>query len=194
MCEEARMELVTERLVLRELEESDAEAAHEYERDEDVVRYQTDGVRTLDESRAYIARVRAETALQAPRLLFDLAITLRRNEQYVGRVGLNVTSLSLREATLWYVLNPRFHGQGLVPEAARALVDHGFRELDLHRLYVDCDPRNTASIRVAEKLGLRREAHFVENALIKGEWCDSVIYAMLDREWRARAPALKGNR
>jgi aminoglycoside 6'-N-acetyltransferase len=47
-------------------------------------------------------------------------------------------------------------------------------------------PENTASIRVAEKLGMRREAHFVENAWVKGRWTDSVIFALLDREWAAR--------
>jgi RimJ/RimL family protein N-acetyltransferase len=58
-----------------------------------------------------------------------------------------------------------------------------FGTLDLHRVYVDVDARNRSSLRVAEKLGMRREAHFVENAWVKGEWTDSVIYALLAREW-----------
>ena len=71
----------------------------------------------------------------------------------------------------------------------QALVDHGFGPLGLHRLYVDCDPANVASARVAEKLGMRREAHFLEYARIKGGWADTLIYAMLDREWKARKQA-----
>ena len=63
------------------------------------------------------------------------------------------------------------------------MVDFGFRELRLHRIWADCDPANVPSCRVLEKLGMRREGHFRENAWIKGEWVDSLIYAILDREW-----------
>ena len=118
-----------------------------------------------------------------PRRLFDLAIVLREQQDVVGRCGLYVTNAEMREASLWYVLNRRHWGRGLVPEAARLLVGFGFRTLGLHRIIVDCDPRNTASVRVAQKLGLRQEAHFRENAWIKGEWTDSIIFAILDREW-----------
>jgi aminoglycoside 6'-N-acetyltransferase len=62
----------------------------------------------------------------------------------------------------------------------------GFEELRLHRVFVDIDPRNSASLRVAEKLGLRREGHFVETTWTKGEWTDTVVFALLDREYRAR--------
>jgi RimJ/RimL family protein N-acetyltransferase len=66
------------------------------------------------------------------------------------------------------------------------MLDFGFGTLGLHRVWGDCDPRNEASVRVQRKLGMRQEAHFRENALIKGEWVDSLIHAILDREWAAR--------
>ncbi|WP_431904819.1 GNAT family N-acetyltransferase [Nonomuraea sp. bgisy101] len=46
--------------------------------------------------------------------------------------------------------------------------------------------RNSASARVLERLGMRREAHFTQNQIVKGEWADEVVYAMLEDEWRAR--------
>ena len=52
--------------------------------------------------------------------------------------------------------------------------------------------RNAASARVLERLGMRREAHFVENEWLKGEWTDELVYAMLDREWRALTRAADG--
>jgi len=61
----------------------------------------------------------------------------------------------------------------------------GFEGLGLHRITGRLDGRNAASARVLERLGMRREAHLVENELVKGEWTDEVVYAMLDREWRA---------
>ena len=48
------------------------------------------------------------------------------------------------------------------------------------------DPRNDASAALCRRLGMREEAHFVEDIWFKGEWADSAIYAILDREWRAR--------
>ena len=57
--------------------------------------------------------------------------------------------------------------------------------MGLHRVIGRLEPRNVASARVLEKLGLRREAHLVENEWIKGEWQSELVYAILDREWRA---------
>ena len=179
------MELRTERLMLREFEESDADACNAYESIEDVVRYQSHPVRTLEESLRYIRESMA-TVRETPRRVFDLAIVLRERGALIGRVGLAVKDSAAREGTLWYVLHPAQWGRGYVPEAARAMLDFGFRELSLHRVFVDVDPENRASRRVAEKLGMRQEAHFVENAWLKGRWTDSAIYALLDREWLAR--------
>lgn len=178
------MQLLTERLLLRELEERDAADANDYERDPEVVRYQSDGVRTLEESLEYI-RMSMTTARATPRRTFDLAVILRAEGRFIGRAGLQVTDPEIREGTLWYVLHPAHWGKGYIVEASRALLAFGFDEIGLHRVFIDCDPANAASIRVAEKLGMRREAHFVENAWIKGGWVDSMIWALLDREWKA---------
>jgi ribosomal-protein-alanine N-acetyltransferase len=180
------MEIRTERLLLRELEEPDAAACNEYERDPAVVRYQSSDVRTLEESLAYIQKSRA-TITASPRRTFDLAVVLPEEGRLIGRAGIHVTDPEIREGTIWYVLHPARWGQGYIVEAMRALLDHGFGELGLHRVTADCDPGNHASARVAEKLGMRREAHFLENAWLKGAWVDSLIYAQLDHEWKARA-------
>ena len=182
------MELDTERLRLRELEDADHLATNLYERDPEVVRWQSHEVRSLDESLAYIRRVRA-TRDETPRRVFDLAIVRRDGGELIGRAGFAVQDLAQREAMLWYILRRDQWGRGYVPEAARALLGFAFDELGLHRVYVDCDARNRPSARVAEKLGMRKEAHLVENAWVKGEWTDSLIYALLDREWRARTGA-----
>ena len=61
-----------------------------------------------------------------------------------------------------------------------------FETYDLHRVYGRCDARNVGSWRVLEKLGMRREAHFREHALFKGDWDEEFYYAILQREWRER--------
>jgi RimJ/RimL family protein N-acetyltransferase len=187
--------LDTERLLLRDLEEADAPAANRYESDPIVVRYTTRDVSTVAESLAYIRNVRAESA-QVPRRLYDLAVCERDGERYVGRAGLSVRDPEQREGMLWYVIDRSRWGRGYAVEAALALLGLAFDALGLHRVAVDIDPRNHASLRVAEKLGMRREGHFVENFYCKGEWTDSVILALLEREWRAagRGPGRRAPR
>lgn len=176
------MEIKTDRLLLREFSEEDWPALHAVESLPEVAHYQSFEPRTPEESRAYVREV-VEEARADPRLTYDLAIVLAEEGRLIGRVGLGITEPEAREAVLWYTLHPAYWGQGYVTEAARALVDCGFHDLRLHRIWADCDPENIGSWRVLEKIGLRREGHLRENAWVKGAWVDSFIYAILDREW-----------
>ena len=148
------MQFETERLVLRELEESDAEACNEYERQPDVVRYQSFGPRTVAESLTYIKESMA-SAREVPRAIYDFAVVLRGADHPIGRCGFKVRSRDDREGALWYILHRAHWGRGIIPEVARVLLAFAFGELRLHRMIVDCDPANTASIRDAEKLGMQ---------------------------------------
>jgi RimJ/RimL family protein N-acetyltransferase len=62
----------------------------------------------------------------------------------------------------------------------------GFDELGLHRIVGRCDALNLPSARLMERLGMRREAHFIENEIFKGAFGDEFVYAMLAREFAAR--------
>jgi RimJ/RimL family protein N-acetyltransferase len=174
--------LTTERLVLREFEEADWPAFHAVESLPEVARYQSFEPRTVEESRRYVAAA-SGSVMDDPRRFYDLAVILVTEDRLIGRCGLGIADVDLREGTLWYTLHPARWGHGYTTEAARALVDFGFRELRLHRIWADCDPANVGSWRVLEKLGMRREGHLRENAWVKGKWVDSLIYAVLDREW-----------
>lgn len=70
----------------------------------------------------------------------------------------------------------------MATEAARLLIDFGFKELHLHRIYATCDPRNIASYKVMEKLGLTFEGRMRENLLIKDGWRDSLLYSILETD------------
>lgn len=174
--------LTTQRLVLREFEPDDWEALHAVESRPEVARYQSFEPRTPDESRLYVLEAN-QAAAEDPRLTYDLAAVLADDGRIIGRCGLGIGDEEPREAMLWYTLHPDAWGRGYATEAARAMVNFGFRGLGLHRIWADCDPANVASWRVLEKLGMRREGHLRENAWVKGEWVDSLIYAILEREW-----------
>lgn len=176
------MRLETERLMLREFVEHDWARLFAIESDPEAVRYQSFGPRTAQESREYVRRC-AQDARSRPRRTYDLAVVLRSTDELIGRCGLQRTEHEPGELVLWYMLDRAYWGHGYIPEAARALLDFGFAEVKAHRIWADCDPANTASIRVLEKLGLRREGRLVENAWVHGAWADSLIFAVLQREW-----------
>jgi len=88
-----------------------------------------------------------------------------------------------REGQLAYLVRPDYAGRGLASVLTRDALTNAFGRLGLRRVQAGCFANNTASWKVMEKLGMRREGHLRENAWIKGEWVDSLIFAMLDREW-----------
>ncbi|WP_394822934.1 GNAT family N-acetyltransferase [Pendulispora albinea] len=179
------LSLETERLVLRDYEDGDHVAVHVFESDPEVLRYQTRGISPLEETRAFIDKVRAES-LATPRRLFELAVVSREDQTLIGRAGIVVRRPEHAEAELFYAFRRDRWGRGYAAEAAQAMVDFGFGRLELHRIYADTDPRNVASMRVAEKVGMQREGLLREKWFIKDEWCSSVMFAILDREWAAR--------
>jgi RimJ/RimL family protein N-acetyltransferase len=173
--------LETERLVLRPYEEDDLAAVHDLYGDEAVSRWLYGGPESLEESRARLARHLARRALTEESGL-SAAVTLP-DGAYVGDLALWYSSFEHRGAELAYVFLPRHQGNGYATEAARAFLDWGFRAAGLHRVTARLEVRNVASARVAEKLGMRHEATFVENEWVKGEWGSEAMYAILEREW-----------
>jgi RimJ/RimL family protein N-acetyltransferase len=101
----------------------------------------------------------------------------------VGDVALLWVSERDRTAEVGFIFDPRHQGKGFATEAARALVDWAFTSAGMHRVIGRTEARNAASARVLEKLGMRREAHFVESEWVKGEWQSELVYAILEREW-----------
>ena len=82
-----------------------------------------------------------------------------------------------------YTLHPDYWGLGYVPEAACALIDLGFQELDLHKIELSCFGYNFQSQRVAEKLSFTLEARIRDRKDAQGNRCDSLIYGLLKSEW-----------
>jgi RimJ/RimL family protein N-acetyltransferase len=88
-----------------------------------------------------------------------------------------------RQGEIGGSLHPDFHGQGYASEIYAALLELAFATYRLHRVVGRCDARNAASIRSLEKAGLTREAHFVENEFVKGEWTDEVVLTIRASQW-----------
>jgi RimJ/RimL family protein N-acetyltransferase len=121
-----------------------------------------------------------------PRQDFELAITLRAGGELIGGCSFHISDPHNREGWLGYILAREHWGHGYATEAARALLRLGFEQFSMHRIWATCDPRNTASAHVLEKIGMRREGHLRENKLQRGSWRDSYLYAILEEEFRSQ--------
>lgn len=173
----------TPRLRLRPYEPDDFDALAAIQSRADVMRYLYLEPRTRDEVRAELATRLQSSAIEAEGDKLVLAIERRDTGALAGDVTLWWLSEEHRLGEIGFVLHPNHHGQGLATEAARELLRLGFEELGLRRIIGRCDGRNAASARVLDKLGMRREAHFRENELVKGEWTDELVYALLADEY-----------
>ena len=107
----------------------------------------------------------------------------------VGTCTLGGIDWENRRAEIGFALARAAWGQGLMPDALTAVIEHAFEDLKLHRIEADVDPRNTASLRLLERLGFRREGHLRERYFKDGEIQDSVMFGLLrsdDRPGRSR--------
>jgi ribosomal-protein-alanine N-acetyltransferase len=176
--------LQTARLDLRPLAPTDVDALFALKSDPVVMRYGSsppwsDRQKAVD----YIERdLRAMAAGE----FVQLAIVAREDAAVIGTCNLGDFDTQCRRADVGYSLIVSAWGRGYASEAVAALLDWGFEHLDLHRVEADIDPRNAASARALERLGFVREGHLRERWIVGGEVCDSWIYGLLAREWKAR--------
>ena len=179
------MELTTERLILREFNSSDWPDVLAYQSDPLYLRYTDWTERTPEAVQQFVQMFLAQQH-EKPRTKFQLAITLESNNQLIGNCGIRMASADAHEADIGYELSPLHWGRGYATEAARAIVQFGFTELHLHRIGSWCIADNVDSARVLEKLGMRPEGRLREKEHFKGRWWDTLLFAMLDYEWRAQ--------
>jgi ribosomal-protein-alanine N-acetyltransferase len=110
---------------------------------------------------------------------------------FAGEVNVNSIHRGAHQsAYIGYWVDERLAGQGYMPESVVVVLRFCFEVLDLHRVQISIIPRNTASRRVAEKLGLRDEGVAVRYLEINGVWEDHVRYAITAEEWAERRDEL----
>lgn len=181
-----RYPIETDRLAIRPFTEADLADVIALYRFPDVLRYLYIGPRTDEEIATAFAERRAKTALKAEGDRLTLAVEEKSSGRFVGEVVLVWLSETHRSAEIGFIIHPAFQGRGYAREAILPLIRFGFDEMACHRIIGRCDGRNEASARLMEKLGMRREAHLIENEWVKGEWTDELVFALLQREWLAR--------
>ena len=181
-----RLPLFIGELLIRQIERRDFKDLREYWSDPDVTRYNW-GPLPDDQIAAQIDDW-AQVEVGGPGVALFLVAVL--DGKVIGDCPLTITSPYERQGEVGFTFNPRFTGRGLATRTVAAVLGFGFLQLGLHRMDATTDVLNERSWRLMERVGMRREAHFVHCRNINGEWVDDYVYAMLDSEWHDRHPEL----
>ncbi len=182
MTETLTIPLFTSSLCLREVSLRDWHAVLHYQSKAEYLRYSPWKKRNRIDVQKFL-QLFIDWQSERPRAKFQMAITLQENNQLIGLCGARKKSLNSADAEIGYEIDPAYWGHGYAPEATRAIIDFGFQELHLHRIWATCVPENSASIRVLEKVGLQYEGRIRENRWMKNRWWDTLIYGILEHEW-----------
>lgn len=204
------MMIQTPRLLIRPVLLDDCDALFAYRSDTETNQFLSLIPQDVEDIRQFILRSSPE--MNIPNTWFQLAIVLKESGTVIGDVGIHFlgsgansesgsgansdsgagTSGSSdsdsenKQAELGYTLHKDFRGMGYATEAISAIIDYLIFDLKKHRITASIDPSNTNSIRLIERLGFRKEAHFKQSLLFHGKWVDDVIYAILAEEWKQK--------
>jgi RimJ/RimL family protein N-acetyltransferase len=173
----------TTRLALRPLTAADTKDLVNYRSREDVCRFvpfDPMGPETIAErlNRGWACR-----AIVHEGEGLTLGAEVAETGQLVGDVTLFFRSAEHRNGEIGWIFHPDHSGRGYATEAAHAMLHLAFDQLGLHRVVARVDLRNETSLRLADRLGMRREALLVSNEWFKGAWSDEIDFAILEEEW-----------
>lgn len=180
------MEFSTDRLVLRTVRMEDKDAMYQYRSDPDTSQYLITIPRSADDVAEMIGK--SSVVIDVPGTWYQFVLNEKVSNTLIGDIGVHFleTDPENTQVEIGYTLDKAFRGKGYATEALRAIIDYLFNTIKKRRIIASIDPSNSASIRLVERLGFRKEAHFVESLFFHGKWVDDLIYAILAKEWRQK--------
>jgi [ribosomal protein S5]-alanine N-acetyltransferase len=175
----------TARLRARSFVDADVAAFAAYRADPEVARYQSWSDFTTADAEAFVQSLHGEEP-GVPGEWFQIALEATAYGVLVGDLALHVDADEPRQAEVGFTLAPAQQGKGYATEALTGLLDWAFPTFGLHRVIAVTDALNSSAAALLERVGFRREAHFVENIFFKGAWGSEFSFALLAHEWAAR--------
>ncbi|MFF2480060.1 GNAT family N-acetyltransferase [Paenibacillus sp. NPDC058071] len=171
----------TDRLFVRTLEMKDRDRFFNYRSMPEVYKYQSWKPEDVSDAEKFISANMAVVPNTRDSWL-QLAVCLKDGE-LVGDIGIHFMDDDF-QMEIGYSFSPENQGVGYASEAVRAVIDYLFGGLGKHRITGSVDPDNHKSIKLLEKVGFRKEAHFIKSYRMNDQWYDDCVYAILAEEWK----------
>jgi ribosomal-protein-alanine N-acetyltransferase len=172
----------TERLLLRRLDENDADEVLALRGNPEIMKYIPRPLaKNKEDALEHINMIEEKIVNNTG---INWGITIKGNPKIIGIIGHYKVSPENHRTEIGYISFPEVNGKGYMSEAIKAVVDYGFEQLNLHSIEAIIDPDNIGSERVLQKNGFVKEAHILENEFWEGRFLDTVIYSLLKRNWK----------
>lgn len=178
----SRLPLATERLSLRAHERSDVGWLHRVYSQPEVARYLLEEPWTTEYAAEQVEKRLARTGLDGES--GALALVIEHLAEPVGDVAIWLKDKERGVAEIGWVLDPAHAGRGFAREAVSCVLEFAFGSHRLHRVIAQMDARNISSARLAEAVGMQREAHLRQDWWSKGEWTDTLVFGALSSDPR----------
>lgn len=162
----------TKRIALRPLKESDVPVLQEWMPDKSIYTYWGKGPGKADKNPKLLFE-KDEKATKS----FHLGIVVKEEDKAIGDLWVYLIENN-RMAKVAIRVAKDYQGKGIASEALKAMIEFCFTKTELQRIWSDVDIRNTASIKLLEKCGFRREG-LIRQGMMVNTWCDYYIYGLL---------------
>ncbi len=175
-------QLETERVLLRKMTDGDAQQILFMRSDPRVMKYiDKEPMQAIAEAEAFIRKINKDVDANE---VIQWAITLKENPgRLIGTVCLWNIRKGHYRAEIGYALHPDFWRKGLMKEVLLKVIDFGFSAMGLHSIDANINPGNEASGAILESFGFVKEAHFKEDFFFRGQFLDTIIYSLLEKNF-----------
>jgi RimJ/RimL family protein N-acetyltransferase len=175
------MRLESSRLIIRPINCDDKYEIFNYRCDTETNKYQGWIPKTINDVESFINNISKQ--INEPETWFQFAVIEKQHHEIIGDLGIHFIDKDNKQVEIGCTLNKKSHNQGYATESIKKVIDYLFNDLNKHRIIASIDPENKNSIRLVERIGFRKEAHFVESLYLNGKWVDDLIYALLKKDW-----------
>jgi ribosomal-protein-alanine N-acetyltransferase len=168
--------IVTDRLVLRNISMDDAEEMFQLRTNEEAMKYiNKPKLKSIDEVRELIKKM-SDVSIR-----IQWAITLKKDDKLIGTIGYHIIEKENYRAEIGYMIHPQYWNSGLMTEALTKVIDYGFNDIKLHSIEAIINPANEISRKILKKFNFIKEGYYKENYFFEGTFLDSEVYSLLKK-------------
>ncbi|MEK4563421.1 GNAT family N-acetyltransferase [Alkalihalobacillus sp. FSL R5-0424] len=172
------MKFTTERLQIRPFIQEDLEDVFRIYSDEEACQYLLHSAWTEEDKQDQFKK-KLNNHILTDKKPLSLAVLHQAN--VIGDLSVWYTGMK-DTVEIGYSFARSAGGKGYASEAVNGLIQKLFTENGVHRVQANLDARNEASLKLCERIGMRKEAHFIQDYWNKGEWTDSIVFGMLESD------------
>jgi ribosomal-protein-alanine N-acetyltransferase len=173
-------ELESERLLFKKITQVDEKNLFALRTNDNVLRFMdVTRFNSIDDATSMISSLEESYKQESG---INWSIIEKQSNDFIGYFGFWRIITEHCRAEIGYALNPEYWGKGYMYETINRMVRFGFKEMNLHSIEANVNPLNERSKKTLERIGFKKEAYFRENYLFNGDFLDSVIYSLLEKD------------